>query len=44
MKASQHEFLAMCIDVLIHKQGDVCPNGVPALVEGDNNADDSDLE
>ena len=24
-----------------HKQGDVCPNGVPTLVEGGNN--DSDL-
>ena len=30
--------------VPIHKQGDVCPNGVPAIVEGDNNADDSGLE
>ena len=28
----------------IHKQGDVCPNGVPALVEGGNNRDDSDSE
>ena len=27
-----------------HKQGDVGPNGVPALVEGANNADDSDSE
>ena len=27
-----------------HKQGDVCPNGVPALVEGGNNDDDSDSE
>ena len=44
-KASRHEFLATCIDVKkyvpIHKQGDVCPSGVPALVEQDNNADDS---
>ena len=30
--------------VPIHKQGDVCPNGVPAVVEGDNNADDSGSE
>ena len=30
--------------VPIHKQGDVCPSGVPALVERDNNADDSGLE
>ena len=30
--------------VPIHKQGDVCPNGVPALVERDNNDDNSDLE
>ena len=30
--------------VPIHKQGDVCPNGVPALVEGKNNADDLDSE
>ena len=30
--------------VLIHKQGDVCPPGVPALVERDNNDDDSDSE
>ena len=30
--------------VPIHKQGDVCPNGVPALVEGGNNDDDSDSE
>ena len=30
--------------VPIHKQGDVCPNGVPALVEGNNNANDSGLE
>ena len=30
--------------VPIHKQGDVCPNGVPALVERDNNGDDSDSE
>ena len=30
--------------VPIHKQGDVCPNGVPALVEGGNNEDDSDSE
>ena len=28
--------------VPIHKQGDVCPNGVPALVERDNNDDNSD--
>ena len=27
-----------------HKQGDVCPNGVPALVEGGNNDTDSDSE
>ena len=27
-----------------HKQGDVCPNGVPALVEGGNNDSDSDSE
>ena len=26
--------------VPIHKQGDVCPNGVPALVERDDNGDD----
>ena len=26
------------------KQGDVCPNGVPALVEGGNNDSDSDSE
>ena len=25
--------------VPVHKQGDVCPNGVPALVERDNNDD-----
>ena len=30
--------------VPIHKQEDVCPNGVPALVERDNNDDDSDSE
>ena len=30
--------------VPIHKQGNVCPNGVPALVEGNNNADDSGSE
>ena len=30
--------------VPIHKQGDVCPNGVPSLVERDNNGDDSDSE
>ena len=30
--------------VPIHKQGDVCPNGVSALVEGGNNDDDSDSE
>ena len=30
--------------VPIHKQGDVCPSGVPALVERDNNADDSGSE
>ena len=28
----------------IHKQGDVCPNGVTALVEGGNNEDDLDSE
>ena len=28
--------------VPIHKQGDVCPNGVPARVERGNNDDDSD--
>ena len=27
-----------------NKQGDVCPNGVPALVEGGNNDSDSDSE
>ena len=27
-----------------HKQGDVCPNGVPALVEGGNNDSDSNSE
>ena len=27
-----------------HKQGDVCPHGVPALMERDNNGDDSDSE
>ena len=30
--------------VPIHKQGDVCPNGVPALVERDNNGDDLDSD
>ena len=30
--------------VPIHKQGDVCSNGVPAVVEGDNNAHDSGSE
>ena len=30
--------------VPIHKQGDVCPNGVPARVERGNNEDDSDSE
>ena len=30
--------------VPIHKQGDVCPNGVPALVERHNNGDNSDAE
>ena len=30
--------------VPIHKQGDVCPNGVPALVGGGNTEDDSDSE
>ena len=30
--------------VPIYKQGDVCPNGVPALVERGNNEDDSDSE
>ena len=38
-KASQNKFLATCIDVTIHKQGNVCPNGVPALVAGNNNVD-----
>ena len=28
--------------VPIHKQEDVCPNGVPPPVEGGNNEDDSD--
>ena len=28
--------------VPIHKQGDVCPNGILALVERGNNEDDSD--
>ena len=28
--------------VPIHKQGDVCPNGVPALVERGNNEDEAD--
>ena len=41
-KASLHEFPAMCIDVPIHKR--VCPDGVPALVEGNNNADSLDSE
>ena len=27
-----------------HKHGDVCPNGVPALVERGNDDDESDLE
>ena len=27
-----------------HKQGDVCPNGVPALVERGNNENESDSE
>ena len=27
-----------------HKQGDVCPNGVPALVERRNNDNESDSE
>ena len=43
-KASQQEFLAIWKYVPIHKQGDVCPNGVPALVERDNNDDNSDSE
>ena len=30
--------------VPIQKQGDVCPNGVPARVERGNNDDDSDSE
>ena len=30
--------------VPIHKQGDVCPNGVQALVERDNSDDNSDSE
>ena len=30
--------------VPIHKQGDVCPNGDAALVEGNNNVDNSDSE
>ena len=30
--------------VPIHKQGDVCPNGVSALVERDNNDHHSDSE
>ena len=30
--------------VPIHKQGDVCPNGVPALVERDDDGDDSNSE
>ena len=30
--------------VPIHKQGDVRPNGVHALVEGGNSEDDSDSE
>ena len=30
--------------VPIHKQGDVCPNGVPACVERGNNDDDLDSE
>ena len=38
-KASQHEFLATCIDV-----GDVCPNGVTALPEKSNADSDSDSE
>ena len=37
-KASQHEFLASCIDIDLER------NGVPALVEGGNNEDDSDSE
>ena len=36
------EKLKKCVP--IHKQGDVCPNGVPAFVEGGNNEDDSDSE
>ena len=49
-KASQHEFLATCIDVDVekdvkyNKQGDVCPNGVPALPEKSNADSDSDSE
>ena len=30
--------------VPIHKQGDVCPNGVPALVERDNHGADLNSE
>ena len=30
--------------VPVHKQGDVCPNGVPALPEKGNADDDSDSE
>ena len=30
--------------VPIHKQGDVCPTGFPALVERGNNEDDPDSE
>jgi hypothetical protein len=30
--------------VPIHKQGDVCPNGVHALVEGGSNEDNSESE
>ena len=45
-KASQHEFLATCIDIYVpsHKHGDVCPNGVPALAERGNDDNESDSE
>ena len=33
-----------CLYVPSHKQGDVCPNGFPALVERGNNENDSDSE
>ena len=44
---ASHEFLETCIGVNLEqkvKQGDVCPNGVPALVEKGNNDDHSDSE